>query len=724
MSTNHFPAFAKLVADSFQNLAKSTEVFVTTQDSDALWRRYLESFPEGTDPKFKERTEHDCSCCKQFVRRAGNIVTLDDKGELHTVWDEAAKRAPYPYDVVARHMRTAIVAAPVSDLFRVNKKEGAFGAEVTRSLDAKSGQALTWSHFYTGAIPKRLQVESPGEVLGAYRTTVQVFERGLTELKADALETVVDLIEANSLYRGEEHKASVLAFRKEHQLFSKITDERAKNTFLWFYAGSPAARFRNNAIGTLVQDLSEGKEVEDAVKSFESKVAPQNYKRTSAPISPAMIKKAMATIEALGLEPALERRLAVMGDISVNDVLWVDGAAKPLMKGGGLASVLMEHAASTNPKDTKADEARAVEISMDAFVKTILPTTTSMEVLFKGELLSNLMALTAPVHPEPKQLFRWDNDFAWDYTGNATDSYLRKQVQSLGGRVDGVLRFSHMWNHDKRNASLMDLHVFMPGSTPHREGCHETYPSGPRIGWNQRSDRASGGVQDVDYVDAAPEGYVPVENITFPSLDKLRDGQYMFKIHNWRLRHPTLGGFRAEIEFGGKVFQYDHPEPLKHHEWVTLAVATLKNGVFTIEHKHPVGTSVQTKWGITTEQYVKVSAVTLSPNYWGDNASGNKHTFFVLDGAKCEESMRGIYNEYLHPRLAEHRKVFEVIGNKTKCQPTEGALAGVGFSSTKKDSVIVKVMQGKKQRIFRVQSGVKEKVADDAMSAPQLGGVA
>lgn len=96
----------------------------------------------------------------------------------------------------------------------------------------------------------------------------------------------------------------------------------------------------------------------------------------------------------------------------------------------------------------------------------------------------------------------------------------------------------------------------------------------------------------------------------------------------------------------------------------------------------------------------------LSPNYWGENAVGNKHTFFVLDGAKSDEETRGFYNEFLHPRLEEHRKVFEVIGDKTKCRPTEGQLAGLGFSSTKKDSFLVVARQGKKQRVFNVHVGI------------------
>lgn len=701
MPVDNFPVFAQLVAESFQAIAKSSEVFVAGADGDALYEAYLAVFPAGTNLTFKKRPEHECSTCRQFIRRAGNVVAVDDQGAIRTVWEEASKKAPYPYNVVAAALHAIVITGDISDLFRVSQKEGSFGAATTRSLST-DGKALTWNHLHTGPIPKRLQAASPDQVRGDYRTTVQVFTRGLVELEPAAIETVLALIDANNLYRGAEHRVAVVQFKLVQAAYLAMAEgSRGREIFAWTHATGPAARFRNTVIGTLVQDLSEGKDVEHAVKAFETKVAPTNYKRTTAVITPAMVQKAMATIEELGLEPALERRFATIADISVNDVLWVDNSVKPAMK-GGLGATLMQVAEKAS---AQRDTIAAEDIGLDAFIAHVLPEATGMEVLLKGEHLGNLMSLTAPIHPEPKQLFRWGNDFAWSYRGNAADSYLRQQVQSLGGRVDGVLRFSHMWNHDKRNASLMDLHVFMPGSSEHYGGDHDCYPSGQRVGWNRRSDAPSGGVQDVDYVQAAPEGYVPVENITFPTLDRLKDGAYTFKIHNWALRQPTHGGFRAEIEFGGRVFQYDHPEPLRHKEWITLAVATLKNREFTIEHKHPMGTLKQEVWGLTTEQYVKVDAVTLSPNYWGDNAVGNKHTFFVLHGAKNDEPTRGIYNEFLHPRLETHRKVFEVIGDKTKCQPTEGQLSGLGFSSTKRTDVIVRVQQGKKQRLFNVHVG-------------------
>lgn len=698
---DNFPKFGKLTNKAFQEIAGREQVFMMDIDPDALYAAYLSAFPEGTDPKYKERTEHDCSCCKQFIRHVGAVISVGPTGKITTVWEDSAEAAVYPYNEVAKVLDSLVRHSKIKDIFCVSTKENSFGSEFTRS-QGKDLKAVTWNHFHSGPIPKSLQNALPDKKKGDYRTTVEVFERGLQELKPSAVEQVLELIEENAIYRGDEHKKAVKEFKKAQTQYLQ-KEGKDREVFVWANAVGPASRLRNTVIGSLLQDISKGDDITEAVKSFEKKVAPDNYKRTKALITPAMIKNAMETIKSLDLESALERRFAKISDISVNDVLWVDNAAKSLMK-GGLEDMLLKHVVTTASELESLDK-KAEAIDISEFMKTILPTAVGMEVLFAGNHVGNLMSLTAPKHPEPKQLFKWDNDFAWSYNGNVADSFLRQQVQKLGGRVDGVLRFSHMWNHVGRNASLMDLHVFMAGSGPHKDGCYEGYPYGQRVGWNHRTDKESGGNQDVDYTAAAPEGYVPVENITFPSMERLKDGEYTFKIHNWSLRQPTTSGFKAEIEFGGKVFQYDHPAPLKSKEWITLAIATLKKGVFTIEHKHPVGQSSQEVWGLTTEKFVKVNAVTLSPNYWGKNASGNKHTFFVLDGAKNDEAARGIYNEFLHPRLEAHRKVFEVIGDKTKCQPTEGQLSGLGFSSTKKDSVIIRVNQGKKQRLFNVQIG-------------------
>ncbi len=680
-----FSTFAKMVAEAFQTMTKS-EMYVVAIDGDALYRSYLAAFPEGTNPIFRKATEHECSCCRHFIRRAGTAVAVTD-GVIRTVWDQAAESAPYPYNVVATSLRDLVRGASISDLFRVSQKEASFGAVTTRSL--AEGKALTWSHLYTGTIPKAFQAASPDQVRGDYRTTVQVFKRGLVELAPSALDTVLALIEANNLYRGAEHKRAVVEFMAAQQAhLSK--DGRTQEIFAWTNATGPASRFRNTVIGTLVQDLSDGIDVERAVASFEQKVAPTNYKRTTAVITPAMVKKAMEIIEALGLEPALERRFATIKDISVNDVKWVDGRVKPAMK-GGIGDVLMK-AATTSPQSTKKDEERAEDIEMDAFVERILPEATGVEVLLKGEHLGNLMSLTAPVHPEPKQLFRWTNDFAWSYGGNVTDS-IAERVKKAGGKVEGAtLRVSLSWfNYDD-----LDLHIYEPQSRG-VGGLRDHIFFGNKRG-------ASGGQLDVDMNAGGGHTREAVENVVW--MDKMPTGAYKVVVNNFSRRESSDVGFVVEVECGGKLSHYSFNKGVRDKQDIHVVTLHMSEGRLTgVEMGDPAITASnisQTKWGLTTEQFVKVDAVTLSPNYWGDNAVGNKHTFFVLHGARNDEPTRGIYNEFLHPRLEQHRKVFEVIGDKTKCQPAEDQISGLGFSSTKHTSIIARVQQGSKQRLFNI----------------------
>jgi hypothetical protein len=689
--TNHFSPFAKIVATSFQSIVKSSQVYVTSVDGDALYPCYLAAFPAGTNPLFKKATEHECSSCKHFIRRAGNVVSVDDQG-IHTVWNEAARKAPYPYDRVATALRDAVLAADISDLYRVSPKENSFGAATSRSLD-DGGKALTWNHLYTDAIPRALQAASPDQVRGDYRTTVQVFTRGLVELAPSALDTVLALIEANNLYRGAEHKAAVVQFMTAQKAY-QAKGPREQAVFAWTNAVGPASRFRNTVIGTLVQDLSEGVDVERAVASFEQKVAPTNYKRTTAVITPAMVKKAMETIETLGLEPALERRFATIHDVSVNDVKWVDGSVKPAMK-GGIGDALMKVATTANPQRTQKDEERAEDIGLETFVEHVLPEATGMEVLLKGEHLGNLMSLTAPVNPEPKQLFRWNNDFAWSYGGNVTDS-IAERVKKAGGKVEGAtLRVSLSWfNYDD-----LDLHIHEP---PGRalNGLSDHIYFGNKRG-------SSGGVLDVDMNAGSGQTREPVENVVW--MAEMRSGAYKVVVNNYAKRENGDVGFVVEVECGGKLSHFSYNKGVRDKQDIHVVTLYMKEGrIDRVEMGDPAITASnisQTKWGLSTEQYVKVDAVTLSPNYWGDNAVGNKHTFFVLHGAKNDEPTRGIYNEFLHPRLEPHRKVFEVIGDKTKCQPTEGQLSGLGFSSTKRTNVLVRVQQGKKQRLFNVHVG-------------------
>lgn len=212
-----------------------------------------------------------------------------------------------------------------------------------------------------------------------------------------------------------------------------------------------------------------------------------------------------------------------------------------------------------------------------------------------------------------------------------------------------------------------------------------------------------GGVQDVDYTAIAPVGYIPVENTTFPSMDRLKEGIYTFKIHNWDFRNPTTGGFKAEIAFGGNVYRFVRREPLKHKEWVTLAKLELKNGEFRIVEMAENDTTPIDIWGIRTNQFVPVSVISYSPNYFDEqDGIGHRHLFFMLNGCVNLEEPNGFYLEYLKNDLVKHKRVFEALGAKCHVQDVDDQLSGIGFSMTKRAELIVKV-KGATERIMKIK---------------------
>ena len=684
-----FKLFAGPVNAKFEKLANNTSIILayTKVDMEELYEHYQAQYPKELNTIFRTRRHYDGSYDRNFIKRLGNVVGINADGTLDSIWNV---KVPDYFQPVADAMHKLVTSQVVDTIFLTDLATAGNPSNKDGDLD------IVWDHFYS-VIPH--QYVKKGEVAsltGTFNEDVNVFTRGLKELTLDALETDFELIEANTLYRGTEHKKAVSTFIDHKKKYDTIpAAQQAAYILYTARTVGPAVRFKNTVIGTLVEDISNGVELNKAVGAFQDKVAPGKFKVPTSIATVGMISAAAKTMDEIGGTPALERRFATIKDIDVNNVLFTNQTQKALNVFDDLQS---DAKSAVKPQAL----AKVEEISLDHFLENIVPSAKTVEVLFENKHANNLVTLITAVNADAAHLFKWDNPFSWSYNGEVADS-LRDKVQALGGRVDGVLRFSHSWNHDGKNQSLMDLHVFGPNcklrDSKNSDEIHDDYPLGLRVGWNNRKDNSSGGVQDVDFT-TKPGDKVPVENITFPSLNKLPDGKYTFKIHNWSAREPNLSGFKAEIEFENQVFGYEYTRPLKNKQWITVAEATLKNGKFTIEHKLDSEASSKNIWGLDTNRWVKVNNILLSPNMWNEEKrTGNEHLFFIVDNCKNPHATRGIYNEFLRSEFEPHRKVFELLAHKTKAQSTDEQASGLGFSSTRRDKVTVRVT-GKTQRTF------------------------
>ena len=680
--SDKFKPFAAAVAAHFSSMSANLLARVEVTGDD-LWAAYLAAFPDGTNPKYRVNTEHDGSYDRNFVRKLGNVVSLKD-GVITTIWD--APNLQYPYNVVCESLAEMVRNSKIVSAFRHDVSAVGY-VKTTERLE--NGDIKTWYHF-NAEIPRRYVTREVDAVVGPINTTVQMGKRALDELKPEAIDTVLDLIKSNSLYRGEEHLQSLTAFRNYQIRYNHLqehnfpSDDIARwcNIFLWENQENMINRFRNTAIGTLVVDLSEGVELAAAVGAFEFKVAPANYKRTTALITEGMVKDAMKTIDTLGLEPALARRHARLQDVSVNNVLWVDSAARDVMKDGGVAELLMAAAAPHNQYDKGA-----ADIGIEEFLRDVLPKSNSLEVVVKNGQQGNLMSLVAPVNPEAPSLLKWDNNFTWTYNGNVTDS-IKERVKTAGGNVDAKLRVSLAWfNYDD-----LDLHAFCP------EG-HVYFgdKSGTRYAGGQ-----NGQILDVDMNAGGRVSRVPVENLSWCNPC---NGSYAISVHQYQQREPGQDvGFTLELECNGQVRQFTYRSAVRGQ--VDALGFQIVNGELKdlVVSKELINEGMsQVVWGVDTEKFLKVNAVMLSPNYWDDNQTGNRHWFFMIDKCRNPEPTRGLYNEFLKPELETHRKVFEVLGDRMKCPVTDDQVSGLGFSSTKRDKLLVRVKGPTINRTYNIQ---------------------
>ena len=65
-----FLQFKEKLQSHFAEMTEGTaRLYEAGVDKDELWNLYLDSFPAGTNEIYRERREHDCSCCRQFIKK-------------------------------------------------------------------------------------------------------------------------------------------------------------------------------------------------------------------------------------------------------------------------------------------------------------------------------------------------------------------------------------------------------------------------------------------------------------------------------------------------------------------------------------------------------------------------------------------------------------------------------------------------------------------------------
>lgn len=700
----------KVMQKQFDKMCQTGMLFRSEVSGDSIWSKYLSSFKPENNGVFRDpnSNEHNCNLCKNFIRRYGNIVSIDSNGKLETIFTNLGNVDEYNESVIAcdRLVKSFKISNVFFETFdelkslpyeRCTKNQSSFKLGIAENYKqytkeeadkyggVVAGRVYTFNHFNL-TLPSMF-VDSTGKSIGSiegfYRDKYSVFKRVMEEISIDTLILVRDLINQGSLLDGNTHLPVLLKIIEYKEKQQSVNSDVLDN---WYWSttynmADSVAKFRNHLIGTLCVELSEGKELNNACQDFNKRVDPKNYHKAKAPITQAQINLAKKFVEDNGYAESFNRRLATIDDIKASEILHINrdnGKSKAV----NIFDNIKTPSGVGRHKRSEFDKVE--EVGIDKFMSEILPNCTSLELLFENRMEGNLVNLTTSAE-NSKPIFKWNNPFSYTFNGNlAGKSMIKENVKSAGGNVDGVLRFSIQWNDDDTKG-IVDFDA------------HAVEPNGTEIAFNTYKGHKTklSGMLDVDMINPSDIG---VENITWINENKMIDGSYRFFVRNFNGRNNT--GFKAEIAYKGEVYNYHYSGNAERD--INVATVVIKNGVATITHHLPEISTNKSLWNLNTNEFHKVSLMSVTPNHWGSDAVGNKYYLFMLNDCKNPNQVRGFHNEHLISDLLQHRKVLDILGSTALIEPTENQIAGVGFNATVRDEIIVRV-SGSFKRVIKIK---------------------
>jgi hypothetical protein len=285
-------------------------IFQTVILPDTLWETYLEGFADPVVRQF-----HNCSCCKQFIRRYGGLALISDKGgEIRpALWT--------PYVLTMTNDYYPELVPSLTKLASMIRNSSIFGVFLSEEGLYGTPQTNQWAHMHVRPTPDRVYrnkvktaFQAMAEKTEEYRT-VSLF---LSEYTRQQLEQAAHICDSDVLYRSEKVQGQALWLVNLKDAVEGTKNTQAKKNIIWKAVAEAPAGFchpRASMINTLLEDLQQ-LSVEEAAAAFKRKMNPIVYQRPQAAPTAGNIKRGEELVEKLGIRKSLERRFLTYDEIT------------------------------------------------------------------------------------------------------------------------------------------------------------------------------------------------------------------------------------------------------------------------------------------------------------------------------------------------------------------------------------------------------------------------
>ena len=362
---------------------------------------YLDAFNQLT------RQQYNCNCCKHFLRRYGTAVYIDRTGELHSiVWDPESAVGRFKPIVAA--LKDAVERGTVIDIVRALPTDSVrYDGINMMTLGIAESCEGKFHHFHADISTKYVKMVSPTISMDTIKDEFTSAERTFKRWNSDTIDRAYALAKLGKLAK-EDAKERFNLFKQmyedvtntKHALhkYHKICNYAIKyHDFLYGFIGT--------VDGTLLDDISEGYDINICISRYNAKMDPINYKRPTAAPTERLVEEAEKLIADLGLKDSLDRRIARFDEIK--RFLWKAPEKVKEKAAGIFANVKTK---DSKPKqESKIDLSRnSTNITLSKFMREVAPRTTKMSIELKVGYRYPFCTFVTEAHEGSKPIIKWD----------------------------------------------------------------------------------------------------------------------------------------------------------------------------------------------------------------------------------------------------------------------------------------------------------------------------
>lgn len=226
---------------SFDNAVKEGEEPLFTTDASGLFDLFLSNLPG------EARQHYNCRACRNFIDRFGGLVRIDRKGTIHpAMWTYAP---PGIFTIPLEEIRERVKRAKVTGVF------------VPDSVNLGIKQTGHWTHMAVEA-PKAMiptdRLRTAYQIAAGKAEDFKMLEAAVKKYDIQTIETAVNLLRSNSLYRSEK----VLGIAEWFLVvLQESKGKRKQQNILWKKVATAPTGFchvSSSMIGTLADDIGAG----------------------------------------------------------------------------------------------------------------------------------------------------------------------------------------------------------------------------------------------------------------------------------------------------------------------------------------------------------------------------------------------------------------------------------------------------------------------------------